>query len=71
MTPRPPLGYRGPFMAALTAVLTLSALCSPSSVLWFGLGTLFSSQFRTTTVEYRCFRDGVPVDCSELPGFQP
>jgi len=65
------LSHRGPLLAGLTALLALGAVCSPSSALWFGLGTLFSSQFRTTTVEYRCFRDGVPVDCSELPGFQP
>jgi hypothetical protein len=40
--------------------------CSPLDAAWFGLGALFASQFKTTTVEYRCFQDGVEVDCSQL-----
>lgn len=66
-----PLHYR---LRILCLVLgTLPALgmsgCRPSDLLWFGAGALVASQFQTTTTEYRCFRDGVEVDCSTLPDF--
>ncbi len=41
---------------------------SASQSLSFALGALFASQFQTTSVEYQCFRNGVQIDCSELPG---
>jgi hypothetical protein len=57
-----------------TGLLTLLAGCNPFDAAWFGLGALVASQFRTTTIEYRCFQDGVEVDCSQLsnppPSFQ-
>jgi hypothetical protein len=53
----------------LMALLGLVPGCDPYNLVWFGLGALVSSQFRTTTVEYRCYRDGIEVDCSTLPTF--
>jgi len=32
----------------------------------FGLGAWTASQIETTTVERRCYQDGVEVDCFEL-----
>jgi len=53
----------------LVALLGLVPGCDPYGLLWFGLGALVSSQFSTTAVEYRCYRDGIEVDCSTLPTF--
>ena len=55
-----------PLCLLLATLLALLSGCSPLDAAWFGLGALFASQFKTTTVEYRCFQDGVEVDCSQL-----
>jgi hypothetical protein len=60
-----------PLCLLLAALLTLVAGCNPLNAAWFGLGALFASQFQTTTVEYRCFQDGVEVDCSQLSNPPP
>ena len=56
-------------------MLTGTTACGPSSwvedILSFGFGALVASQFQTTSTDYRCFRDGVEVACSELTSFQP
>ena len=59
------------FMVVLAAGSGCNLPNLANQALSFALGTLFASQFRTTSVEYRCFRDGVEVDCSELGTFPP
>lgn len=62
-------------LCALVGLSGLSAGCELTGLsgasLPFMLGALAASQVQTTTVEYRCFRDGIEVDCSELPSFRP
>ena len=60
---------------AVLAMLIGTPGCGPSSwvedALFFALGAFVASQFQTTSTDYRCLRDGVEVDCSELTSFQP
>ena len=50
----------------LVGSLAMLPGCDPLDAAWFGLGALWASQFQTTTVEVRCFQDGVEVNCSQL-----
>jgi hypothetical protein len=38
-----------------------------SSAVSFVLGAATASAVQTTTTEYRCFRNGVEIDCGSLP----
>ena len=51
---------------ALVSSLVLLPGCDPFDAVWFGLGALWASQFQSTTVEVRCYQEGVQVDCSQL-----
>lgn len=60
---------------AVLAMLTGTPGCGPGNwvedALSFALGAFVAAQFQTTSTDYRCLRDGVEVDCSELASFQP
>lgn len=56
-------------------LLAMGLLCAAAGCTWtqaatnaasFVFGAWFASRFETTTVEYRCFRGGVEIDCAEL-----
>lgn len=65
------------WIASLAAMGTLAGSSGCDLPFWtgnslsFALGSWLTSQIQTTSVEYRCFRDGVEVDCSELSINQP
>jgi hypothetical protein len=54
----------------LVAILVGIAGCDMMSMVgnsvFFGLGAMFASGFQTTTTDYRCYRNGVEVDCSTM-----
>jgi hypothetical protein len=55
---------------AVLAMLVGSAGCDMFSLVGnsisFGLGAAAASQFQTTSTDYRCYRNGVEVDCSTM-----